>query len=176
MLQPTDIDAPEEAVLAPAGGFPNSDLPALIYRGLPLEDDPAQGFEELFFRNGWTNSWRAGIYDYHHFHSTAHEVLGIATGEVRLRLGGDEGRTFHLRAGDVIVIPAGLAHRCEGATDLLVVGAYAEGRDWDTRKGDPAELVAARANLAMLPLPQTDPVAGAGGPLTRIWPEAEASG
>ncbi|GGE38713.1 hypothetical protein GCM10007276_15020 [Agaricicola taiwanensis] len=161
---------PESVVLAPNGGFPNSSLPALIYRKVATEaPDGARFFEELFEKNGWTNSWRAGVFDYHHFHSNTHEVLGIATGQIDLRLGGDSGRTFSLARGDVVVIPAGVAHRCEGASDLLVVGAYAEGRDWDIRKGDPAELAEVRENIEKVPLPHEDPVEGKDGPLVTAW-------
>jgi uncharacterized protein YjlB len=157
---------PEQAVLAPQGGFPNSPLPALIYRGVAAD---AAAFEDLFAANGWTGSWRNGVYDFHHFHSTAHEVLGIASGSIRLRLGGEAGQSFSLSKGDVVVIPAGVAHCREAAEDLLVVGAYADGRDWDIQRGDPAELEAVLANISEVPLPRTDPVEGAGGPLLKAW-------
>ena len=56
-------------------------------------------------------------------------VLGIAAGWVRVRLGGEGAQTVELRAGDVVVIPAGVAHKNEGASpDLLVVGAYPRGQ------------------------------------------------
>ena len=77
-------------------------------------------------------AWRNGIYAHHHYHSTAHEVLGIVAGSVRVRLGGESGKTVELRAGDVVVIPAGVAHKSEGASpDLLVVGAYPGGKSPD---------------------------------------------
>ena len=83
----------------------------------------------LFERNGWGGAWRNGIYAHHHYHSTAHEVLGVASGSVRVRLGGDGGKTVVLRAGDVVVVPAGVAHKSEGTSpDLVVVGAYPQGR------------------------------------------------
>jgi uncharacterized protein YjlB len=37
--------------------------------------------EELFRQNGWRASWRDGIYDYVHYHSRIHEVLGVARGK-----------------------------------------------------------------------------------------------
>ena len=92
------------------GRMPNNTaLPAMVYHGAlrPAEDggddDPARIFEETFAANGWRGSWRDGIFPYHHYHSTSHEVLGIARGEARVRLGGDAGVTTEVRAGDVIV-------------------------------------------------------------------------
>ena len=111
------------------GVVPNSPLPLVVYRGaLPAAGDRAGYCEALFAKNGWPDAWRNGIYAHHHYHSTAHEVLGIAQGEARVRLGGDNGRTVELDAGDVVVIPAGVAHKREAASaDLLVIGAYPAG-------------------------------------------------
>jgi uncharacterized protein YjlB len=148
--------------------FPNSALPLLVYRGA-LPPDPAT-IERAFAANGWSNSWRDGIFPYHHFHSIAHEVLGVAAGEVRVAFGGPSGREVAVRAGDVVVIPAGVAHRNMGASgDLLVVGAYPGGGDYDIRRGDPAEYQAARRAIAAVPLPESDPVAGRDRGLRRLW-------
>jgi uncharacterized protein YjlB len=84
--------------------------PLVIYRGavrFPEKLDPAAVFEELFENNGWGDSWRNGIYDYVHYHSRIHEVLGIARGEGNVQFGGHLGRTLKLKAGDVAVLPAG---------------------------------------------------------------------
>jgi len=58
----------------------------------------------LFEGNGWGGAWRNGIYVHHHHHSAAHELLGIAAGSVRVRLGGAGGKTVELGGGDVVVI------------------------------------------------------------------------
>ncbi len=150
------------------GGFPNSALPLLVYRGA-LPPDPA-AMERAFAANGWSNAWRDGIFRYHHFHSTAHEVLGIAAGEVRVAFGGPSGREVAVRAGDVVVIPAGVAHRnVEQSADLLVVGAYPGGVDYDLRRGEPGERGDAVRAIAAVPLPDSDPVSGPDGPLLRLW-------
>ena len=161
--------APETHRFADDGqGFPNSPLPLLVYRGA-LTPDPA-AMERAFAANGWSNAWRDGIFRYHHFHSTAHEVLGIAAGEVRVAFGGPSGREVAVRAGDVAVIPAGVAHRNMGqSADLLVVGAYPGGSDYDIRRGDPAERAAVLRAIAAVPLPDGDPVFGRDGPLRRLW-------
>jgi uncharacterized protein YjlB len=110
------------------------------------------------------------VYDYHHYHSTAHEVLGVASGSATLQLGGPAGRSFNVEAGDVVLLPAGTAHRCEGAdADFLVVGAYPPGQRWDILRGDPADRPEADQRIARVPLPGSDPVGGQGGPVLEKW-------
>ena len=150
------------------GRFPNSVLPLLVYRAA-LDPEPA-AMERVFASHGWSNSWRNGIFRYHHFHSTAHEVLGVAAGEVRVAFGGPSGQEVAVRAGDVVVIPAGVAHCNVGqSADLLVVGAYPGGVDYDIRRGEPGEHDAAMRAIAAVPLPDSDPVLGRDGSLHRLW-------
>lgn len=154
------------------GRIPNSPLPLLLLRRALPEgtSDAAAAFEALFARHGWTGAWRDGIFPYHHFHSTTHEVLGVARGWAEVCFGGPEGTVARLAAGDVAVIPAGVGHKLERSGDgFLVVGAYPDGRDWDVRRGDPGERETVMANLARVSLPATDPVHGADGPLLAAW-------
>jgi len=164
--------ASEVLHLTDDGRTPNNErLPLVIYRGvLPIaEADPAAACEALFARHGWGAAWRDGIYDYHHFHTTTHEVLGIVAGEACVRFGGENGLSVTLHEGDVVVIPAGVGHRREQASDgLLVVGAYPGGFEFDigTPQEDHAKAVRA---LYRVPLPAEDPVYGRGGPLLEYW-------
>jgi uncharacterized protein YjlB len=102
------------------GFIPNSPLwPVVVYRSavkLPRSLDPAAVWEALFESNGWGDTWRNGIYDYLHYHSRIHEVLGIARGSATVRLGGNKGRIVKFKAGDAVVIPAGTGHQCLSAT------------------------------------------------------------
>ncbi|HZV19972.1 MAG TPA: cupin domain-containing protein [Hyphomicrobiales bacterium] len=155
------------------GSIPNnSRLPVLIYRAAfdaSVNDPPAEA-ESLLRKNRWLPQWRNGIYDFHHYHSTAHEALAIVRGDVKVKLGGEAGQDFDLAAGDVAVLPAGTGHkRVSGAGRFLVVGAYPPGQDWDLLRGEPGERPAALRNIERVPLPNSDPVFGGDGPLTRLW-------
>jgi uncharacterized protein YjlB len=131
----------------------------LLYRGALARDARAADYGRLFARHGWLGAWRDGSFDFHHFHSTAHEVLGIAAGRASVVLGGPHGRRFELVAGDVAVLPAGTGHCNAGSdADLLVVGAYPDGMRWEIRHGDPEERDEVLANIARVPLPAQDPV------------------
>lgn len=157
------------------GSIPNSRLPVLIYHGVIDAHGGAVAYEELFANHGWLGAWRDGIFPFHHFHSTAHEVLGIATGTATVVLGGSRGKRFELVGGDVVVLPAGTGHCNAGSSaDLLVVGAYPNAMRWDLRRGDPAEHDEVLANIARVPLPDRDPVRGQAGPLVELWRGAQA--
>lgn len=157
------MTAPRTLRFADDGAIPNHpEFPALVYSGVEAALGGAEACIAHFASNGWTRAWRDGlIYPFHHFHSTAHEVLGIVSGQTTVQLGGEQGEVLEVRAGDVLVLPAGTGHRRLGATEgLAVVGAYAEGRNWDLLKGDPAERDAAISRIAAVPRPEKDPVTG----------------
>jgi uncharacterized protein YjlB len=149
----------------------NPVLPLIVYRAA-IETGPgaAAACEALFAGNDWSGAWRNGIFAHHHYHSTAHEVLGITAGTVRVRLGGEGGESVELRAGDVVVIPAGVAHKNEGASpDVMVVGAYPGGKSPDMRSPAAHQRDQALRNIAAVPLPVCDPVYGRSGPLIERW-------
>jgi uncharacterized protein YjlB len=177
MTRQQNFVQPEELNFKDDGIFPNSPLPLLFYHQTITTEakDPASIFEERFAENDWTNSWRDGVYSFPHYHSTSHEVLGVYSGAATLRLGGDYGKNVEVQAGDVIVIPAGVAHQNIGASDNFgVVGAYPDGRSWDLLRGLPGERSKADRNIAALPMPDKDAIYGAEGPLRRVWKSSGA--
>ena len=159
------------------GSIPNNPtLPMLVYAAAldPAGSDLATAFEKLFAANQWTGgSWRNGIYSFPHYHSTAHEVLGIARGHAQVRFGGQTGLELTVSAGDVALLPAGCGHQNLGASaDLLVVGAYPPGPDWDLCRGEAGERPRALDNISRVPLPTTDPVGCRQGPVIEHWHQA----
>ena len=75
--------------------------------------------------NGWTRSWRDSIYDFLHYHSQTHEALGVARGNATVEFGGIKGKRLQVRAGDIVILPAGTGHRLiHFSRTFLVVGAY----------------------------------------------------
>ena len=155
------------------GTFPNNgQLPLLIYQSalaLP-QKNPAAFVEGLFESNGWNHSWRNGIYGFHHYHSTAHEVLGVYSGFAKVQLGGDNGIKKTVRCGDVVVIPAGVAHKNLGDGDnFRVVGAYPSGQSPDMCYGKTGERPRADGHIAGVSLPPMDPVYGISGELMGHW-------
>jgi uncharacterized protein YjlB len=141
--------------------------PLVIYRGpvrLAEAFDPAALFEELFESNGWGDTWRNGIYDYVHYHSRIHEVLGIARGHGKVQFGGLNGRTVSLKGGDVAILPAGTGHQCLGASDdFLVIGAYPPNGTYDECTKSEHRKAALRT-IPKVGRPRKDPVFGSDGP------------
>jgi uncharacterized protein YjlB len=163
------VSDPETHTFEDDGAIPNSPLPVLVYHDVEDAGDP-RSCERLFAGHGWSGAWRDGILSYHHFHSTAHEVLGVVAGSAVVALGGPRGREFEVRVRDVLVLPAGTGHRrISASADFLVVGAYPGGMEWDIRRGAPAERDEVMAHLRAVPRPDADPVRGADGPMVRLW-------
>ncbi|MFD1992313.1 cupin domain-containing protein [Paenibacillus nicotianae] len=155
----------------PNHGIPNHPtLPVLLYPQA-LQAQPADT-ESIFNQNHWLNSWTNGVFDYHHYHSNAHEVLGVISGHVTVQLGGEEGQSVTLYAGDVVVLPAGTGHkRISASSDFRMVGAYPDGMSYNTRTATETEKehATALAEISHVPLPKMDPIYGPQGPLLQYW-------
>ena len=158
-------------ILKDDGTFPNSPLPVLIYKNainLPPEH-AAKIIEDIFKKNNWSNSWRNGIFSFHHYHSITHEVLGLYSGSAIVHMGGEGGSKLTIQAGDIIVIPAGVGHKNLESEDLGVVGAYPGGMMYDMNYGKPGERPKADQNIAAVAIPAEDPLLGKENGLLSIW-------
>lgn len=167
---------PEQHWSKPKGMLPNSRFPLLVHHG-GIAGGGEQAVLERFRSNGWLNNWRyPGIYTYPHFHSTTHECLGVALGWMEVELFGRGGTHVRVETGDVIVMPAGVSHCMIGhSEDVLMVGGYPDGRDWDNMRDDHITEDARRAaakRIMMLPIPARDPVTGSA---MREWIETPSS-
>jgi uncharacterized protein YjlB len=144
----------------------NPTFPVLIYHGVDVSDPRG-----LFAEHGWGGSWTGQVFQFHHFHSTSHEVLAVIEGHATIQLGGPQGAPFDAAVGDVLVLPAGTGHyRTASGGDFTVVGAYPHGQeDYDLlREADDA----ARERIARLGPPPQDPVGGDG---VALWTNQEAT-
>lgn len=154
--------------------FPNNPLPVLYYPDAiaPLleNDQSDSSVKDFFVKSGYTNSWTNGIFSYHHFHSNTHEVLACIAGEAQVQLGGPEAEIYTFKKGDVLLLPAGTAHkRIQAADDFQIVGAYPNGVDPDMQKGDEAVYEKVKENISRVPIPDMDPVEGENGAVSQYW-------
>lgn len=154
------------------GTFPNNDMSVVLLRCAFASEtslNPAD-IERVFRANDWVNSWRNGLFAFQHYHSTAHEALGVYSGWVNAQLGGPDGKIVTVRKGDVVILPAGVAHKnIEQSADFRVVGAYPIGQIPDMKYGKSGERSLADKNIANVALPAKDPVFGEEGPLIKEW-------
>ena len=155
------------------GRIPNNpNLPLLHYPQVLSEParQPSR-CKELLAEHGWGGAWVDGVFSYHHYHSTSHEVLVVVGGSARVTFGGPEGKTVEVEAGDAVVIPAGVGHCNESSSGgFSVIGAYPRGQEsYDLRTGEESERPEVLENIRNVSLPEADPLLGEDGPLLRHW-------
>ena len=155
------------------GTYPNNpNLPVLLYKNVFDFDgeDPASTIEKVFSKNHWGKLWRNGIYNFQHYHSTAHEALGVYGGWAEVQLGGPESEIVRIEKGDLVVLPAGTAHkRINSGDGFAVVGGYPDAQNWDMNYGKAEEFKLAKENISKVKLPGNDPVFGKIGVMFETW-------
>lgn len=160
----------------PEGRIPNSRFPLLIHRDA-IPGGGRDAVKARFRQTGWLNNWEyPGIFKYAHFHSTSHECLGCAAGWMELSLSVEGWPKVRVNVGDVVVMPAGVSHEMVGhSDDILMIGGYPDGRDWDNIQEaylSRADFREAAKRIMMLPIPDRDPVTGE---TLTAWREAPSS-
>lgn len=161
-----------QLILLPDNGiFPNSKLPVVVYKNaFEYTDELATVFKNVFLKNNWYNFWEAGIFNYHHYHSNTHELMGICRGSTIVQLGGEDGEKLRIEAGDVLVLPAGVSHKnLIGEDAVTCIGAYPDGQGYDMNYGKEGERPGTDRNIAAVPLPDFDPLFGKNAGLFEIW-------
>lgn len=149
------------------GRIPNHpELPLVIYKGT-FKGDTVKKAENILRQHDWSNCWTGGVFPYHHFHSTTHEVLVVIKGSAVLKFGGENGTDISVQTGDAAVIPAGTGHKkMTGSPDFTVMGAYPGGREYDIKTEKSESAV---KEISRVPLPKYDPFTGSEAPLLEIW-------
>lgn len=161
------------------GMYPNaaSGLPVVHYHPFdtgseeaPAAIDPSH-LEQLLASNGFAPRWRFPMYEFDHFHTNTHELLVPFRGKATIMLGGGT-HSLEVRSGDVLLVPAGVAHRSVKRTpDFCMVGAYPHGVAQSdlTTDEDPAHVE--RIVGLGLGFVGSDPVYGLrrGSPLAEAW-------
>ncbi|KAM0326599.1 hypothetical protein ACHAQA_006468 [Verticillium albo-atrum] len=186
---------PEQYHIKPTAHCPNNVLPVLVYRNvLPLPYNEATA-SEVLEAHGWEKRGTFGTIIIKHFHPNTHECYGIFQGSSELIFGAGRaddaaaGVTCRVSAGDVVVVPAGVAHASvptvgrpkvkwdldEDELHYQYVGVYPrEGPIWKVEYGkeeigkdDPLF-----DEIAQVAVPVDDPISGPNGPLCQIWKAA----
>lgn len=160
-------------LLADDGRFPNNErLPVLVYKGavkLPWLM-PLYQVKKWLKQNHWYNFWKAGVFTFHHYHSNTHELLLVYKGSSSLQFGGENGVSIEVEKGDLIVIPAGVAHKNLGAeSSIKCLGAYPNGKTYDMNYGNPGERPRADNLIPHVMIPEHDPLFGKNGLLLKYW-------
>lgn len=125
--------------LPPTDLIPNSPRPLLHYKNVLAEEsgqahrDPIEVWD-MFSGNGWKVEWifRYGPTQSSHYHSQAHECMAVLSGTATVRFGvadtsedlgentrgtawEEGGVELEAEAGDVFIVPAGVAHKTHNA-------------------------------------------------------------
>jgi len=144
------------------GTYPNNPThPLLLYRSA-FHGTQQEGYTKIVSSGEWTSPWVWGIFTYHHYHTTAWELLICVKGQADIQIGGSNGPIVNISKGDVMLVPPGLAHKqIRDSGGFTLLGSYPiEGCSGpvDTVRGAPTE--DQKANIEACVTPKRDPVLG----------------
>ena len=158
------------------GHIPNTSIqkkPLIVYHSAFHLDTSASAVESHLTAVSVVDpQWRYTMYSTSHFHSTTHEVLVIVSGKATLCFGGESNPKRVepvVGKGDVIVVPAGVAHRLmdDMDGDFSMVGSYPKGKSWDMSYGREGEDEKVRG-IEHLSWFSRDPIYGDEGPVLQV--------
>ncbi len=170
-----NLKRPDEVIhtiITPDGYFPgNLHFPLLIYKKVSfLIGQMPQAIQAWLKKNDWGYSWVNGIYDYHHYHSNTHETLVVISGECQVQIGGNNGKSYTVQEGDVLILPAGVAHKgLSASSDFRCIGAYPFDVGCDLYYGKSDESLVALERIKKVGLPNKDPIFGEHGLMFDYW-------
>jgi len=156
------MDEPRRIFLRPDDWIPNSSrFPVLVYRNAVDHELPDIGaaLETLFESHGWHCAARGNIHAEYHYHSNAHEVIGIAAGSAILGIGGPHSIRIAVDASDVLILPAGTGHcRLSDSAGFSVVTGNPPGQEPDICRAMASSEI--ERAIDAVPYPSSDPVHG----------------
>ena len=176
MIQQHDFIQPEQLNFKDDGIFPNSPLPLLFYRDAIRAGakDPASIFEQSFAGMIGPTRGETVFIPFPIITARRMKCWVFILALPLSRLGGEHGKNVEVHAGDVIVIPAGVAHQNVGASnDFGVVGVYAGGRQWGFASGCPGRAPQSRSQYCGFGNAGERSIYGVAGPLREIWKSAD---
>ena len=158
-------------MISPHKNFPgNPRFPLLIYKQVFSITYSAEEIQSWLKKNDWGSSWIDSIYDFHHYHSNTHEVLAIISGDCLVQFGGEKGPHYTVNSGDIVIIPAGIAHKSiEKSDNFRCIGAYPFDVGYDMKYGKKEEYADAIKAIKNVDLPAKDPIFGEMGLIFDYW-------
>ena len=125
------VPEPESYVLRSTTYVPNNMFPVLVYRSVLPQPIDEKTTTDLLEQNEYE---RKGLWTgtpVHHFHPNTHECYAVISGFSIMHVGRGQldhlaaGQQLTVKAGDVVVMPAGTAHmNVSMSDDYLFVGVY----------------------------------------------------
>ncbi|KAF5718379.1 cupin domain-containing protein [Fusarium mundagurra] len=141
---------------------PNSRLPILVYRDVLPQPRTEETVTRFLTTHRWEKRGTWGHIAIRHFHPNSHECYG--------KIQDGKGVEVPVRAGDVVLLPAGTAHSSlESSSTYRYIGVYPKGcPKWRNEMGKKSSSLF-QDTIDKVDMPEDDPVYGPDGPLPTLW-------